>query len=542
MADARLPDDVIFMISMVFEYGPGNREALVLALRPADPVCDHSDNYNLVLFDTEFGMLDAFFGMIQDKDPDMIIGYNIFGFDMKYILQRYYSVLRNVPQGGRVSKKRFLADGIIHKSWSSAAYGTRESAIFNFAGRCCFDVYSYATMELTMQKYSLDYVAQQLLGKRKLDMPYREMFRMYKAGKISEIAEYCWVDSVLTLDIWDKLGLWHAVAEQCKLYRVHIHEMYSSGQQKRIFNQLYFYAHRRGYVFDKEKNFRTHFKYEGAHVLEPKPGIYRNCSVVDFASLYPSIIIAQNICYTTLVGGAEPRFHREHTGLVPEILQHLISSRKEVKRLLAAETDPVLKTIYDKRQFAYKVCANSFYGAFGSRDSPYLQMLEGAEAVTRNGRSFLTQAMDMINNHRYGCSVIYGDTDSCFFVSKREDDPLDSDKIKMIVTDINEAFPRPVHVEHEKDIDKLLLLAKKKYVYMLGGRQLAKGVVTARRDTCFWVRELYEAIITMILNDASNDQMIDQLGLNIDYRYYVLHQLKGPVVQLYNVLNWKFEI
>ncbi|KAJ2006438.1 hypothetical protein GGI04_001884, partial [Coemansia thaxteri] len=281
MSDARNPEDVIFMISMLFSKGDLERKDYVLALKPSNFVDQKQKikDYEVVLYDHEFELLEGFFSKIREHDPDLIMGYNIMGFDMKYILQKYYSLLMNIPQAGRMQEKQYLRDEIVHKSWNSAAYGVRECVIFNFVGRCCFDVYNYVTMELTMQKYSLDFISRELLGRQKVDMSYDVMFSKFRDGKVIEIADYCFIDSDLTLGIWKKLGLWFAAVEQCKLFKVDIHDMYSSGQQKRIFNQLYFYSHKKGYVFDKSKSFKHRFDYQGAYVLDPQPGIYKNCAV-----------------------------------------------------------------------------------------------------------------------------------------------------------------------------------------------------------------------------------------------------------------------
>ncbi|KAI9467472.1 hypothetical protein BX667DRAFT_510576 [Coemansia mojavensis] len=599
MSDARNPEDVIFMISMVFWDG-SSEHGLVLALG------EESEREDVMLFSKEFDMLGKFFEIIREEDPDVVIGYNIMGFDMKYIMQKYYSMLKNIPQAGR---SKIVSDKVIHKSWKTSAYGTREYIIFDFVGRCCFDIYQYVSMELSLQKYSLDYVSQEILGRRKVDMPYLEMFQKYREGKIDEIAEYCYVDSELTLELWKKLHLWYAIVEQCKLYKVNVHEMYSSGQQKRIFNQLYYHAHQKNYVLDKSSNFRRDFSYQGATVVEPTPGEYYNVNVVDFASLYPSIIISRNICYTTHV--QEGGFTKRFKGVIPEILEHLIQSRKEVKKNLKQEEDEVMKIILDKRQYAYKVCANSFYGAFGTRDDKYLQLVEAAEKVTGTGRELLTETIDRLKS--LSCKVVYGDTDSCFFV-REEGAP----ELEEIVRRINEPLEKPVRLEYEKSIDKMLIFTKKKYIYRISGKDFYKGVVTARRDTCFWVRKVYKQVVDMVMNGSSNSEvnkylrrefikilsgevkldqlytnrtigsnyknssytlsifknivqesegrvvksgerleyyfiksnhrlqgyhyatkhMIDKYKLELDFEAYINNQLKNPLLQLYQILDW----
>lgn len=162
----------------------------------------------------EFTMLGEFFKMIVHNDPKIIIGYNILGFDMKYIMYRYYSELANIPHAGRTLSST-LRDEIIHKSWKSAAYGIQDNVIINFTGRCCFDIYSYLKMEVPMQKYSLDYVSSEILGRNKLDLSYKDMFDYYRQGRVVEIADYCFVDSDLALELWYKLRLW-AGALLCK--------------------------------------------------------------------------------------------------------------------------------------------------------------------------------------------------------------------------------------------------------------------------------------------------------------------------------------
>lgn len=531
MSDARNPEDKIFMISMIFfkHSDKTSFSSYVLALSPSQNAgaavekkttkfrCEKKKKYTTEYFLEEFELLEEFFRKIRQKNPSLIIGYNIMGFDIKYIVNKYYSLLKNIPTAGKMLTDQYARDKIISKSWSSAAYGIVETVIFDFIGRCCFDIFGYLKMQVPMQKYSLDYVSKEILGERKVDMPYNVMFRMYEEGHIPEIAEYCFVDSYLTVKLWFKLNIWYSIVEESRLFKVHIHELYSGGQQKKIFNQLYYYSHRKGFVFDKAiDEFKREFEYQGATVLQPKPGIYTSCGVIDFASLYPSIIISENLCYTTYQK-ENNAFTKSRKGILPLILEHLIEERKKIKTLMRKEKDEIMRVIYDKRQFAYKVSTNSFYGAFGSRDSHYLQLVPAAKMVTQRGRELLEEAVRFVNTHPLGCQVIYGDTDSCFFIKRNSS--ITREEVEIIVEGLNAILPSPIKLEFEKLIDKILLLAKKKYIYTEGKETKSKGVITAKRDTCLWVKELYGNIIDMILRGSSNLEVNQYLYREIKKLY-----------------------
>jgi len=619
MSDARNEKDVIFMISMVFfnNEDDGIEDSYILSIKGIKVENkDKKYNYKYCEYDDEFELLDSFFKKIIEHDPSVITGYNIFGFDMKYIKEKYFSYLKNIPSGGRC-KQSSLRDEIIERNWKSSAYGLVNITILNFTGRCSVDIYQYLKMEIPIQKYSLDFVSQKFLGDKKVDMDYETMFRMYEKGRLSEIADYCYVDSLLTKRLWSYLKIWYSVIESSKIFFVDIHDLYSRGQQKKIFSQLYYYGHKRGYVFNKISKMQENFCYSGATVLEPHKGLYSNCCIIDFASLYPSIMISENICYTTQ-DQLTKKFSKEKKGLIPSILEFLIEKRKVVKEILKNEKDDILKSVYDKRQFAYKVATNSFYGALGSRDSEYLQLLEGAELVTMTGRKHLQKAVDIINMHHIESKVIYGDTDSCFFVGKNKN--LSIEEINEIIFSINSQFPNPVHTSLEGIFDKIFFLAKKKYIYTTTHGLKYKGVITAKRDSCLWARNIYQEIISMIMNDKDNKDvnlylrskilemlqgdvhmdslyinrnlgnnyklenyplrifskvlstgenrdvhpgerleyyfirsshkyqgykmaskdMIKKYNLEVDYEYYIFHQLKLPVIQLYDALKWNF--
>ena len=125
-------------------------------------------------------------------------------------------------------------------------------------------------------------------------------------------------------------------------------------------------------------------KYEGAIVIEPKRGYYKDpIATLDFASLYPSIMMAHNLCYSTLVPSkreaekygddVELTPHGDYfikrekkKGILPIILEELISARKQAKKELKEATDPFVKAVLDGRQLALKISANSVYGFTGA--------------------------------------------------------------------------------------------------------------------------------------------------------------------------------
>lgn len=131
----------------------------------------------------------------------------------------------------------------------------------------------------------------------------------------------------------------------------------------------------------------TDEQFEGATVIEPKRGYYNDpIATLDFSSLYPSIIMAHNLCYTTLLTNTKKKelniqedqitatpsnslFIKGavRKGILPEILENLLTARKRAKAELKQETDPLKQKVLDGRQYALKVSANSVYGFTGAQ-------------------------------------------------------------------------------------------------------------------------------------------------------------------------------
>jgi len=285
--------------------------------------------------------------------------------------------------------------------------------------------------------------------------------------------------------------------------RCNLEDIYGRGEQVKVLNQVIYKCRERDLVLTP-RLFRTlDTRYEGAYVLEPTKGIYSRCTVVDFQSLYPSILIAYNLCPSTWIShkyykrsmvnlvdsgrdGVVHAYRREPVGVLPDLVAGLLSQRVAVKKQLGNCTDDMTRIVLDRRQNALKICANSVYGIMGSGNR-YMGHTGTAESVTSMSRKLLDSVVHKINTYE-GQRVVYGDTDSCFIhhTTRRNVDDVDK-----ILEDINENLPQPVKLLKEKYYVKAAFLTKKRYLLYDGQHITSKGVASARRNYCVFARNLY---------------------------------------------------
>ena len=267
-----------------------------------------------------------------------------------------------------------------------------------------------------------------------------------------------------------------------------------------------------------EKSTSSGDKYEGATVIEPSRGFYEQpVATLDFASLYPSIMMAHNLCYSTLVpphlvGKYKPdeitrtpngdTFVKPHIqkGILPLILEELIAARKRAKLALAQASDPFEKAVLDGRQLALKISANSVYGFTGSQVGQ-LPCLEISSSVTSYGRDMIHLTKQLVldkytkaNGYQFDSEVIYGDTDSVM-VKFGTDDLAEAMRLgKEAAQYVSEHFIKPIKLEFEKVYYPYLLIAKKRYAGLYWTRPEkwdkmdCKGIETVRRDNCNLVK------------------------------------------------------
>lgn len=255
------------------------------------------------VFKTEDKLYYGFIKLIQETDPDIILGYNIFGYDITYMddrMQKHY--------GGTwgdvscISSKKATIGSI---SWESSAYGKQDLKYIDAEGRLFLDLLPYIRRNYTLPNYRLETVCSEFLKNTNKDpLKAKDIFDCYKKGtkdSLALVGKYCVQDSYVTLQLYEKLLIWFDLFEAATTNAVPMFYLYTAGQQIKMFSQLLNYCLHNNIVVESDVYKATEKdQFEGAYVAKPKSGLYRNIAPFDFASLYPSIIMAYNLDYSTL--------------------------------------------------------------------------------------------------------------------------------------------------------------------------------------------------------------------------------------------------
>ena len=385
---------------------------------------------------SEREILEGLTRLVRESDPDIITGYNIDNFDLPRIESRMKALARGtdiqaaaelfgwgrVPlldaDGGRLLPKRDSA----RRTW-------------RLHGRCVLDAWWQARMTLRPQRETLRFVAELLWPERddlhKLDIDASRMDEEW-AKDPDLVLEYCLRDAILPLEI---LGHIHAVERKealAAVARVPL-EVATAGTTSQWIDSLVIrLADREGVAVPRTHRGGKSKQIEGGYVHEVEAGLQPWVAVLDFKSMYPSIMISNNVCYTTRIDerkrpdevipegihespfGASFLPATSRRGLVPQLLEHLMEQRDIHKRALAdaqESGDESAEMFHDQMQFAVKILMNSFYGVFASNFYRFTHPQLGA-SITAWARSNIKQIIGQLEEE--GHPVVYSDTDSVF--------------------------------------------------------------------------------------------------------------------------------
>ncbi|HJV51298.1 MAG TPA: DNA polymerase II [Noviherbaspirillum sp.] len=372
----------------VYMLGPENGGG-----KPLDFTLDYCDSHAQ--------MLERLNQWLEQHDPDAVIGWNLVQFDLR-VLQRHAERCQ-VPL-------RFGRDGSALE-WRE--HSRRQHFFAAAAGRLLIDgIEALKSATWSFSSFSLEHVAQTLLGEGKaIDNPYQRMAEIERrfAEDKPALARYNLKDCELVTRIFDKTELMRFLLERASVTGLPVDR---SGGSVAAFEHLYMpLMHRQGYVAPNLGDVAGENS-PGGFVMDSRSGLYDSVLVLDYKSLYPSIIRTFLIDPVGLVEGAGStdqdatvpgfrgaRFAREKHCL-PAIVTQIWQGREAAKREGNAPLSQALKIIM-----------NAFYGVLGSSGCRFFDP-RLASSITMRGHEIMHRTRELIESQGY--PVIYGDTDSTF--------------------------------------------------------------------------------------------------------------------------------
>ncbi|CAG9585614.1 unnamed protein product [Danaus chrysippus] len=353
-------DPVIQIASMVIRQGESEPYLRnVFTLNTCAPIVGSQ----VFSFQSEAEMLSKWSDFFRELDADIITGYNICNFDWPYLINRAKHLkVDSFDFLGRIKNIRSVIKDTILQS---KQMGRRENKSINFEGRVPFDLLLVLVRDYKLRSYTLNAVSYHFLQEQKEDVHHSIISDLQNENEQTRrrLAMYCLKDAYLPLKLLNKLMCIINYIEMARVTGVPLLCLLTRGQQIKVVSQLLRKSKGAGYLMPAYHGQGSEEQFEGATVIEPKKGYYADpISTLDFASLYPSIMMAHNLCYTTLV---PPNIQKEinlssddvtvtpsnnmfvkahkRKGLLPEILESLLAARKKAKADLKEEKGSIKK-------------------------------------------------------------------------------------------------------------------------------------------------------------------------------------------------------
>ncbi len=492
---------------------------------------------------SEQEMLLAFSRLIVRLDPDFLVTFNGDKFDNLYLIRRA-EVLRIEAQFPFFSRIAGVPAEVKSLHYESDAHGSKESKIWKCDGRISADVCEFVRRNHggSLSTFSLNACANKFLSGEQKDDIHHSQITVHWNGTVDQrhrLARYCLKDADLTFRLAVQLRVFSSIFSMCRAAHVDPQTYVTGGQQITTSALIAHYAHQQGFVcpFASKKD-NAPSAYVGALVLDPDPGFYPGfAACLDFSSLYPSIIIAWNLCYTTYVPPHRVKEFRPEQyytapsgdtflrasvrkGVVPTLLQSLLQERGDAKRKMATAATEDERNYYNGLQDAIKRKANSVYGYTGAGEFGHLSALYIGRSTTAIGRECLQKVVDWVGANAPGHPILYGDTDSVFVycpgMSKEETWKFMHETAARITAELF-AERKPMSLAPEKVCGPLLFEGKKRYICMvtMGSlsakpKLLAKGIELVRRDWCAYTQAIMQRLVDMLLVEFASKTDIDR--------------------------------
>ncbi len=458
---------------------------------------------------SEREMLRRFVELVEEREIDILLGYNTDLFDFPYIRERAKQLKLELDLG------RDRSEVIARKRRFATAARIR--------GRVHVDVFAMVNFLATIGTiklihYTLEDVYRHMLGKEKPDFEFTQMVNAWeKGGELGrKLLEYSMSDADATLELG--LELLPLFVDLTRVVGQTLFDVSRMSPGQLVEWLLIAEAHRRGELIParpvgEEFEERLEETYVGAYVMEPVKGLHEDLVVFDFRSLYPSIIVTHNIdpsalnckcckpSEATRVPELNYYFCTKRKGFIPSTLERLIRERVRLKQEMKRHKRESKEYLaLNTQQTAFKIISNAFYGMLGyPRARWYFK--ECAESVTSFGRHYIHKTIEMAKD--FGFDVVYGDTDSlhCKLNGKSHEDA------KRFLEKVNESIPGIIELELEGFYPRGVFITKKRYAMIdEEGRMVVKGLEFVRRDWAAIAKRTQEEVLKAILRDGSPEK------------------------------------
>ncbi|XP_033741299.1 uncharacterized protein LOC117328070 [Pecten maximus] len=496
--------------------------------------------------------------LIAKWDPDILVGYEIQNFSWGYLLQRashlsipLCSKLSRIP--GEKTGSRFSA--------SKDEYGADHMSEIHIVGRIVLNLWRLLKHEVTLNIYSFENVCYHVLHQRVPQFSFRTLSNWFNHK--THLHRWRLIEYYITrvkgnLQLIDQLDLIGRTSEFARVFGIEFYHVLSRGSQYRVESMMLRLAKPLNYIpVSPSVHQRARMRAPEciALTLEPESRFYADpVVVVDFQSLYPSIMIAHNYCFSTCLGRlrwldkahegpiefgcthlkippsvlkklenditVSPNgvvFVQQHVrkGVISAMVEEILNTRLMVKKAMKSyKKDKALCKLLDARQMGLKLIANVTYGYTGANFSGRMPCIEVADSIVRKARETLERAIKLVEDTpRWGARVVYGDTDSMFIELKGRSKE-EAFKIGYeICNAVTAANPKPMKLKFEKVYLPCILQTKKRYVgfsYETPDQKEpifdAKGIETVRRDACPAVAKILERTIKTLFTTRDVSQ------------------------------------
>ncbi|KAF5370238.1 hypothetical protein D9615_010070 [Tricholomella constricta] len=496
----------------------------------------------------EIELINRIVDIVMDLDPDVLTGWDIQRGSWGYLEARgfeFSDLISRAPPPRSAGKDE---------------WGMRHTSTFKVAGRHVLNLWRIMRSEQALTSYSLENVTFNVLRRRiprYSNATLSEWYHMGTPFRTACVLRYFLDRTSILLEILEESEVITKTAEFARVFGVDFFSVISRGSQFKVESFMFRIAKPESFVLISPSK-QDVGKQNAAEcmplIMEPASAFYSSPLVVlDFQSLYPSIMIAYNYCYSTCLGRVKDFQGRNKFGVVdldlpsgtlaslsdyinvapngiiyvkPEVrkgllgrmLIELLGTRVMVKQAMkSAKDDKALRRILDARQSSLKYIANVTYGYTSASYSGRMPAVEIADSIVQSGRETLEKAIVLINStKKWGAEVVYGDTDSVFVYlqgkTKEQAFRIGND-IADTITALN---PSPVKLKFEKVYLPCVLLAKKRYVGFkfehTDDREPvfdAKGIETVRRDGVSAQRKMTEACLKILFRSQDLSEVKD---------------------------------